>query len=176
LEPLIYTYFGLNEQEIALVEDTCDIFDESDTPPSLDAAKTYPTLTPLDSVGLEPYANMLTETLNGWASGTRHISATGGVDDDAGLALIELNQTKSANKFRPGDVSSRKLISALSRLQEASTEYSGSLAYLRRPWVFDGTRIYILKPALVGQWTRTAALNDAADLYAHVAEGRRRLK
>ena len=45
--------------------------------------------------------------------------------------------------------------------------------YLRGTWLFSGTRIYIMKPALRGQWTRTAALNDAADLYAHIAEARR---
>jgi len=175
LEPLIYAYFGLNEQEIALVEDTCDIFDKSDTPRSLDAAKSIPTLRPLDAAGLEPYAEMLTATLNSWATGTLRVSASGGVDGDVGLGLIELNQGKSPSSFRTRDVSG-KLVKALHALEEASTERHGSLAYLRRPWVFDGTRIYILKPSLMGQWTRTAALNDAAALYAHVADARRRRK
>jgi len=175
LEPLIYAYFGLNEQEIALVEDTCEIFDKSDTPGSLDGAKSIPTLQPVDADALEPYAEMLTATLNGWASGTLRVSASGGVDGKVGLGLVKLDQTKSSRSFKPQTVSG-ELVSALQRLEEASTERSGSLAYLRRPWVFDGTRIYIVKPALKGQWTRTAAMNDAADLYAHIAEARRRAK
>jgi len=175
IEPLIYTYFGLNEQEIALVEDTCEILDKSDTPGSLDGAKSIPTLQPVDADGLEPYAGMLTATLNDWASGSLRVSASGGVDGKVGLGLVRLEQKKSARRFRTRAVSG-ELISALQRLEEASTERAGTLAYLRRPWVFDGTRIYIVKPALKGQWTRSAALNDAADLHAHIAEARRRPK
>ena len=175
LEPLIYTYFGLNEQEIALVEDTCEISDKSDTPGSLDAAKSTPTLQRLESADLEPYANMLTETLNGWASASLRVSASGCVDSKVDLGLVKLDQTKSARRFRTRAVSG-ELVSALHRLEEASSERSGTIAYLRRPWVFDGTRIYIVKPALKGHWTRSAALNDAADLYAHIAEARRRAK
>ncbi|MFC1793180.1 Eco57I restriction-modification methylase domain-containing protein [Planctomycetota bacterium] len=175
LEPLIYEYFGLNEQEIVLVEDTCEIFDKSDTPGSLYGAKSIPTLQPVDANGLEPYAGMLTATLNKWTSGSLRVSASGCVDSKVGLGLVRLDQTKSARRFRTCSVSG-ELISALQRLEEASTERSGTLAYLRRPWIFDGTRIYIVKPALKGQWTRTAALNDAADLHEHIAEARRRPK
>ncbi|HCO94556.1 MAG TPA: hypothetical protein DIU00_11500, partial [Phycisphaerales bacterium] len=175
LEPLIYAYFGLNKQEIALVEDTCEIFDKSDTPGSLDGAKNIPTQQPVDADGLEPYAGMLTATLNSWASGTLHVSASGGVDSEVGLGLVKLDQTKSARSFKPQTIS-RELVSALQRLEEASTERAGTLAYLRRPWVFNETRIYIVKPAIKGQWTRTAALNDAADIYNHIAEARRRAK
>jgi len=175
IDPLIYKYFGLNEQEIALVEDTCEIFDKSDTPGSLDGAKSIPTLQPVDADGLEPYAGMLTATLNEWASDSLRVSASGCVDSKVGLGLVRLDQTKSARRFRTRAVSG-ELVTALQRLEEASTERSGTLAYLRRPWVFDGTRIYIVKPALKGQWTRSAALNDAADLYAHIAEARRRAK
>ena len=175
LNQLIYKYLGLNEQEIALVEEACDVFDASDTPGSLEAAKGKPTLQPLDAADLKSYAMMLTGTLNGWASGTLRVSASGGMDDDLGLGLVELDQTKSAKSFRPRTISA-DLASALQHLQEASTEQYGSLAYLRGAWLFDGTRIYIVKPAFKGQWTRTAALNDAADLYAHIAEARRSSK
>jgi len=175
IDPLIYKYFGLNEQEIALIEDTCEIFDKSDTPGSLDAAKSIPTLQRLDSADLELYANMLTKTLNGWASGVLRISALGDVDCDLGLGLVELNQTKTSKSFKTR-TTSNELVVALKRLQETSTERSGGLAYLRGTWVFDGRRIYIVKPAFKGQWTRTDALNDAADLYAHIAKARRRPK
>jgi len=174
LEPLIYQYFGLNDQEIALVEDTCEIFDESDTPGSLEAAKSIPTLQPLDAGGLEPYSEQLTATLNDWASGTLRVSALRAVDEELGLGLVTLRQTRTAEKSKTQSVT-KEFFDALRCLEEVSTERSGSLAYLRRPWVFDPNtkRIYIVKPALKGQWTRTAALNDAADLYAHIAKARR---
>jgi Eco57I restriction-modification methylase len=175
LEPLIYEYFGLNEQEIALVEDTCEIFDKSDTPGSLEAAKNIPTLQPVAAAGLRPYASMLTETLNDWASGKLRVSASGGVDDESGLALLELAQTRTARPFKTHSISAG-LTDALQRLQEASTERSGRLAYLRGAWFFDGSHIRIVKPALQGQWTPTAAINDATNLYAHIAEARRQTR
>lgn len=172
LNHLIYRYFGLNEQEIALVEDTCDILDKSKTPGSLDVAKSIPTLQPLDADDLEPYAGMLTTTLNSWASGTLCVSASGGVDCGLGLALVELTQTQRAEKFKIRSIG-KELARALRRLQIVSTEQCERLDYLRGTTLFDGRRIYIVKPALSGQWTCTAALNDAADLYAQIAEARR---
>lgn len=179
LDPLIHEeYFGLNAQEVALIRDTCNVFDQSDTPPSLAAAKGIPTLEPLlDAADLEPYATTLIAALNSWTSGALRVSVSGGVDDDLGLGLVELNQTKSASGFKTRGISD-ELASALQRLQEASTGRSDRLAYLRGQWVFDpdATHIYIVKPAIRGQWTPTAALNDATDLYPHIAEVRRRLK
>ena len=42
--------------------------------------------------------------------------------------------------------------------------------------MFDGPRIFLVKPSLLGQWTRTAALNDAAEIHAHIAEARQQKK
>ena len=176
LDPLICEYFGVkNAQEVALIQDTCDIFAESATPASLASARDHLTLRPVDAATLESYAEMLTGTLNDWASGGLYVSASGDVDDEFGLAVVELNQSKTKRCFR-AHATNIELIDALHRLQEASTQRSGSLEYLRGNWVFDGTRILIVKPSLVGQWTRTAAINDAADIYAHIAEARRRMK
>jgi len=52
-------------------------------------------------------------------------------------------------------------------------ERAGHLAFSRSGLIFDGPRIYLLKPALRGEWTRTAALNDAVELSAHIAGARR---
>ena len=172
LDPLIYEYFGLSAQERALVEDTCDIFDKSDTPSSLDAARDIPTLQLLDAAGLEPYATMLTEALNGWATGKLRVCATGGVDEDYGLGLIELSQVRAARPFQARRIS-EALGAALQRIQAANAEQHGHLIFRRSGWFFDGKRIILVKPALKGEWTRTAALNDAAELSAHIAEARR---
>jgi N-6 DNA Methylase len=168
LNPLIYEYFGLNGQEITLIEDTYKIFDRSDTP-TAEATQTIPTLQPLDKApSLKGYAETLAKTLNSWGSGPLRVSAIGGVDTELGLALVELIQTKTVEPFKSRTVA-KELATALQRLEEASTEQSDHLAYLRGMWNFDGSRIHLVKPALLGQWTRTAALNDAADLYAYIA-------
>lgn len=175
LNPLIYQYFGLNEQEQVLVEDTRAVFDASDTPHSLDAARNIATLQPLDTTDLGAYVGVLTQTLNEWATGTVRVSASGGVDTANGLALVELKQTRVPEDFARRDIADA-LGAALRRLQEASVETKGLFSFKRSGWYFDGSRICIVKPAMRGRWTRTAALNDAADIHAHVAEARRQLR
>lgn len=173
IEPLIYDYFGLNKEERALVEDTVEIFDQSDTPPSLEAAKHIPTLRPLTSGDdLAAYADCVTGALNHWATGPMRVTARGGVDTNLGLALIEVYQAKTTKPFETRLIED-ELTTALIRLQELSTERSDShVAYLRDTFVFDGTRLFIVKPAIQIHWTRTAALNDATAIHAEIAAAR----
>jgi hypothetical protein len=94
------------------------------------------------------------------------------VDVKFGLALIELEQTRAPEEFKVRQISDI-LAASLKRLQEVSTDSRGSLQFRRSGWYFEGPRIYIVKPAILGQWTRTMALNDAADIYASIAQARR---
>src|SRR5205807_2130829 len=113
-----------------LIDDTYEIFDKSDTPGSLEAARNIPTLQPLDAKGLEPYAVMLTDTLNGWASGKLRVYASGGVDPELGLALLELGQANTPQPFQTRNIS-RRLATALQKLQETSVEDRGHFLFLR---------------------------------------------
>jgi len=176
LDALIYEYFGLGEQEVALIEDNYEISDQSDTPASLHAASGIPTLTAInDSEGLKPYAEMLTKTLNSWATGSLFAVATGGADKELGLGLIELSQSKTSLPFQIRNIS-KPLATALKRLQQANEERIGRFNFQRAGLLFDGTRIFLIKPALRGEWTRTAALNDAAEIAAEIAAARRLAK
>lgn len=172
IEPLICKYFGLSEQERVLVEDTCNIIDKSDTPGSLDAARFIPTLQPLNDDQLELYSSMLTGTLNSWATGSFRVRAVGGIDTELGLALVELSQTRAMHSFEHRGIS-KLLASALLKVQDASTDTVKHFAFQRSGLIFEGNRIYLLKTALRGQWSRIAALNDAIDISEHVAEARR---
>ncbi len=175
LEPLLYEYFGIIEQERALVEDTCDIFDKSDTPNAVDAP--MPTLESLGAGGLERYAKMLTDTLREWSrEKTLSLSATSGVDAKLGIALLKVEQTKGNGAFRTAPLL-KELAEALKRLEESATSSNGSIKYVRdETWFFDGPCIYIAKPALRGRWTRTAALNDAAEIRATIQFSQRPIK
>jgi hypothetical protein len=177
LEPLIYAYFGLTEQDIALVEDTCDIFDRSDTPTSLASAATIPTLQPLASADeLKQYADRLCLTLNQRITGNIRVVASGRVHHQTGLALVELAQSKVEAVFRPLPCSDQ-LLEAADKLQQACVERWGStIEFHRAGWYFEGKKIFIIKPARRGEWTRTAALNDAAELHQHILTARRAAK
>jgi hypothetical protein len=115
---------------------------------------------------------MLTDTLNGWAAGSLRVCAAGGVDDEYGLGLLVVNQVRNPRLFQTRSIS-KALATAVQRIQDASAERHGRLVFQRSGWFFDGKRIVLVKPALKGEWTRTAALNDAAELSAHIAEARR---
>jgi len=173
IDSLFSEYFRLTPQDIALVEDTCKISDMGDTPPSLEAALDIPTLAPIaEPDDLEPYASMLAKTLNDWSSGPMKTVATGSVDRVIGFAMVELKQARYEAPFQPIARSS-KVLKAAKRLQDASDEEIGTtLRFQRSGWYFDGKRIFIMKPARLGEWTRTTALNDAAELFAHISEAR----
>ncbi len=167
VEPLLYDYFGLIDQERALVEDTANIFDKSDTPGTLDTP--IPTLEPLDAEGLGPYAETVVNTLREWSREKKlALQASAGVNTELGLAVLTVGQAKSPSAFRTV-LLGKELAEAVRRIEDAATTTNGSLVYLRdETWWFDGPRIFIAKPALRGRWTRTAALNDSADLYSAI--------
>lgn len=173
LEPIIYQYFGLTEQDIVLVEDTCDIFDRSDTPGSIEGAADIPTLQPIHAPEqLRAYADIACTVLNQRISGSVRVISSGTVDSANGLALVELSQSKIDRAFKPLR-NAGKLLESAARLQEASVERVGdSFEFHRAGWYFEGRKIFIVKPARQGEWTRTAALNDAADLHQHITSAR----
>jgi hypothetical protein len=183
IEPLIYRYFDLIDQEIILVEDTVDVFIKSATPPRMDSP--IPAQQPIDKnflpvyqAGLEPYASTLAGTLNEWAAqakGTVRVSPVGSVDKDVGLAIITLHQTNKPRSFRKDELPAG-LTEVLARLQKSATQPAGRLDYLRGIIWFDDSAIRIVKPNTVEYWTRTAALNDAAEIYARVAQARQAVR
>ena len=179
VEPLFYRYFDLIDQEIILIEDTVDIFIKSATPHRLNAS--IPTLEPIHKNslpiyrdGLAAYAGTLADTLNGWAAQAEsplRVSISGGVYDPEGLAFVTLEQTSRSCPYKREDLSAG-LGEALSQLQKGAIRHAGRIDYLRGIIWFEEKRIRIVKPFTVEFWTRTAALNDAAEIYARIAKAR----
>lgn len=179
VEPLIYRYFSLTEQEIALIEDTIRIFEPSSTPTTWQSERTV-TLDPVEEARIEPYASQglsvyadaLTKTLNTWAqaegSGYR-VYAQGGTDGQTGLAMVTLVLSHKEAPYQQKDLS-RKLTETLERLRSHSSERRGTfLLYERDLFLFQGEQIHIVRPNVLSNWTRTAALNDAARIFRDIA-------
>lgn len=182
LEPLIYQYFGLTDQEVALVEDTNDVFIPSATPSTWHSAKSF-TLDPVGKSkpkpyaekGLGAYANTLTATLNAWAEteGASHrVCAEGVTDADTGLAMvtIRLSQKEAPFKLR---LLSENLFKAINAYNESITTKHGAMEYERDIIFFQGEMIHIIRPNILLNWTRTAALNDAARIYGEIVMAKR---
>ena len=178
LEPMIYSYFGLTEQEITLVEDTNDVFEPSSTPTTWNTSKTV-TLDPLEKTKVEPYAsqalgayaNTLTNTLNTWAEveGSNYcVRAEGGTDEQTGLAMITVKLSSTEAEFLQKTIS-RDLAKNLKSFHRHASKERGALLYERDLFLFQGRQIHIVRPNFLLNWTRTAALNDAARIYGDIA-------
>ena len=179
IEPLIYQYFGLTDQEIMLVEDTFWIFEPSSTPSTRHSLKTT-TLDSLTKTSVEPYAenglgvyaNTLTDTLNSWAEaeGSQYrVKAKGGVDENTGLAMVTINLANTEAEYAPQTIS-QELAERADKLQEVVSRENGTLLYQRDILVFQEKQIYIIRPNTLMNWTRTAALNDAAQIYGEIVQ------
>lgn len=178
VEPLIYRYFGLTEQEMALVEDTVRVFIPSSTPTTLFSAETvslepveHSRVAPYSEKGLQIYADTLTKTLNSWAEAegsSYRIRAEGGTDEQTGLAMVTLMLTQAESAFRRESLT-RRLAGILDKLHADITAESETLSYRRDLMAFLGDKIHIVRPDILLNWTRTAALNDAARIFGDIA-------
>lgn len=176
LERDIYRYFDLTDEEVALVEDTVRILEPSSTPPNRDVVRKaeIPTLATVghDNV-LGEYASMLTNTLNEWAEGGRlRVEASAAKFDDRPFVLFRLRQTKTPRSFRLEKVTHHTQ-ALLERIYDAARQTQGRFSHPRAVTFFDGTSIFLLKPNSLMHWTRTAALNDADEIFAKVIRQRR---
>lgn len=177
LEKEIYRYFDLTDEEIALVEDTVDVIEPSSTPINRDVVRQagIPTLQAIeqDDGTLEKYAATLTGTLNEWAGdGQLRVEASAAQFDGHPFVLFHLRQTRRPHSFRYEKFNNH-VEAVLQRIYEASRQKQGRFHYPRAVTFFDGASIYLLKPNMLTHWTRSAALNDADEIFAEVIRQRR---
>jgi len=171
-------YFGLTEQEITLVEDTNEVFEPSSTPTTWNTPKTV-TLDALERTKIEPYAsqalgayaNTLTKTLNTWAeaeSSSLRVHAEGGSDEQTGLTMVTVSLSSTDRPFQQKPIS-RNLAKKLKNFHRLAQIDHGTLIYQRDILLFQDRQIHIVRPNILLNWTRTAALNDAARIYGEIA-------
>lgn len=178
VEPLIHRYFGLTDQEITIVEDTVAVFIPSATPntwtasiPTLDPVETAKA-GPYDEQGLCAYGSTLAGALNSWVRdgpSRYRVRARIGVDQETGLvmATLYLIEGEPAVLCREESISPL-LAEALKGYRESLSEETGTLIYERDIFFFQGDRIHIIRPNILLNWTRTMALNDAAQIYGEI--------
>ncbi len=178
LEPLIYKYFGLTESEIAMVEDTNLVSIPSATPTNWHSENSF-TLdriekaraAPYNRQGLSAYADALTGTLNAWATAEAsryRVRAKGGVDEKTGLAMVTVELSETEEAFVHA-APSKRLFEVLQAFREQASNNAGTLLYHRDVLLFHGNKIHVVRPDIVMNWTRSAAINDAARIYGEIA-------
>jgi hypothetical protein len=163
VETLIKEYFDILAQEQILIGDTVRVIIPSVRPSR--ANPIIPTLMPSTQDQQDRYLKRLCETLNGWAKNgpvTVRGRATGSFTLGIGVAVLQKNRMEETES-RPSD-NLDDLLSALDRLRKITSQKLNTLELIRGAKVFDGDRLYLVKP--IGQrfWTETAALNDADEI------------
>ena len=164
IEPLINQYFGIHPTEEALIADTVAVVAPSAQPrPELRGAAGLATGTSEQGAA---YVERLSATLNRWALSSGHMVRGHTLISDAlGVGVVLLEKNRLGEGTDPLHVG-RDLVQVLRRMRDALAVDGGSLSALREVMVFEGDRLYILKPAARIHWTATAALNDADSLAA----------
>ena len=66
------------------------------------------------------------------------------------------------------DMWGKSIQAVLENVQQALPRKMGGFTYYRNLKVFDGDRLYILKPLARRHWTKTAAINDADEIAAAI--------
>jgi hypothetical protein len=170
LNEAVYAYFGISRWEQELIEDTVRIFRPSSAPPSFESPKliTAPFSRPEHR---EDYARTLARTFRAWTRRTgKQISVQGLIVKKTGLAVLTLVAGDSNFVYSEKDATVQ-VEGLLDRIRTACAHNTGTLFKPLRGFAFyEPDRVHILKPLARRYWTRTAALNDADEIVAHMME------
>ncbi|MDB6028022.1 MAG: type restriction-modification system methyltransferase subunit [Verrucomicrobiales bacterium] len=166
LNEIVYRYYDVARWERDLIDDTIRIFKPSIMPfPS--RLIDLPTLVETSEVERKIYAEHLRVTLNRWANRQGwKLSATGHLAAREGLCLVTLTRDDGQTKY--SEKSSGDFDKLLRRLADAAQVNQSGITYLRGFYLIEGNKIHILKPLAQRHWTKTAALNDADELWGQL--------
>jgi hypothetical protein len=116
----------------------------------------------------------LTHTLNTWAEAQEsafRVSAKGGADKQTGIAMVTVSLTKTETEFKTRPIP-RDFARLLNEFHRVFAQDHGTLLYHRDIFLFQGRQIHIIRPNILLNWTRTAALNDAVRIYSDIYRSR----
>jgi hypothetical protein len=173
IERLINEYFDVLEVEKTLIDDTVRVIIPSVRPTRRRAS--VPTIDPSTETQRQEYVQRLCHTLNSWATTSPHVvhgRSVASATRQLGIGLAILQKTQRGATDGPllafDEDESRLLLAATARLQQATSRRLSVVDLPRDAKVFDGDRLYVLKP--IGQrfWTQTAALNDADEIVGSI--------
>jgi hypothetical protein len=166
LGPLVDAYFSVSESERILINDTLGLFQPSIHRHSFDGD--VPALAFPDRPDRKRYADTLCDVLSRHArkDGIK-ISVEGRVSMGLNLVFMTVifgRERKPYNEVA-GD---SELWQALDRVSKAAQYDSRPFSYLRGFTYLESDRLHMLKPATMRNWCRTAALNDADEIFEHL--------
>lgn len=167
LNAFVYDYFGICDWERYLIEDTVEIFRPSSTPGSFDSKKLI-TAKPSQKQDRELYADTLIATFRGWTRSKESLWAEGHLATKSGLAMVTFGVGGKARAYEESQVEER-VEEVLAKIGKSSARSKDTLFRCLRGFAFyEDEKVHLLKPLSRRHWTRTAALNDADEILAHM--------
>ena len=162
IDPLVYEYFDVLPVERVLVEDTVRLSIPSFRPGP--RRRSVPAIEPSKPDERVQYTKRLCGTLNGWARGGQsRVVGSPSVSEAAGVGLVVLEMVEPGGPTAilngNGD-----LLAALDELRQSASLRLNTFELARGVKVFDGNRLFVVKPLERRYWTETAALNDADEI------------
>ncbi len=168
LDRIVEDYYRVSGEERMLIKDTLEISQLSIHRHGLDGD--VPSLQFPDVKQRKSYADTLCATLNHYVrKQSIKICAEGMASPEFNLIFMTIIFGRERKAY--AEVTGEKeLWAALTRLDEAAKHESGPFSYLRGFSFFEQDRLHMLKPAVLRNWSQTAAFNDADAIFEHLAE------
>jgi hypothetical protein len=182
LQELVFEYFDLLDNEKILIEDTIRLALPSATPnPNSRRRQVPPSLTPVSAEQRVQYITLLCSTLNEWASGGmyRMIPVEHLVAEAAGVAVLAFRRVSGElpqASIPPEQMAAGTLPRLLAQLQKKAGQQVGAFYLRRELGIVQDDTLYLIKPLTQRYWSRTAALNDADQIFSSIVQASRRAK
>jgi hypothetical protein len=166
IDEKIFDLFDIPEDIRMLVIDFVQVRLLLDRPAAFDQVTREP-----DEQELLDYARELKDELDGFVGNGTHHGVSITYSPDLIECIIDVVGTDKpvtldSSGVKPGDVTSSRILSELSRsLREQVSQWIYVQRGLR---LFDGPRIHLYKSPRLIDWTRTQAMNDAGDIIGEV--------
>lgn len=154
----IYSYFGLSEEEITIVEDTVNYV----LPAVQPSSGSFPELwKQSDSRERKTYAQQLISSLSFWFPEEMRVSAEIiSSNEDFGILKLQLTDAKNAIPFREDrDETFTDCLQSLS--QKLGTSVARNFQTVPDIRIFSDRSLYLIKPLQKRFWLKSSALTDA---------------
>ena len=163
IEPLIEEYFNIQPLEKLLIEDTINIIIPSIQPTQ--KRMPVPTVKHSSIEQQDAYMNRVCLMLNKWAKNSPQlVRGRTAASDVLGVGIAVLEKVSGTEANKPMSETDESLLQSLDRLRKAIPRKFRTIDPVRGLMIFEGSRLYVVKPIGQRYWTQTAALNDADEI------------
>ncbi|UTS79098.1 N-6 DNA methylase [Phaeobacter piscinae] len=158
IDRLVYAYFDLSDEEIALIDDTVEFILPAVQPSGGSVPELWKRSMPVER---SQYAEQLVSSLSFWFAEPVHLSVEiVGSNGDFGILQLRLTDAASVTPYSERtDKSFTEVLGSLSRaLGQPIARNFQTVPDIR---IFAGDALYLVKPMQRRFWLRSAALSDA---------------